>query len=616
MLFFRDNPVIKVMRIVPGFLTRVNLKRIFIYMFIQIFLSLFDLVGVALIGAVGSLSIAGLTNSAVNPAILRILEILNIEELDFKNQVLWLSAISCLFFVTKTLGSYFVTKSILNYLSNLTNSLTSETVRKLLGRNLDQLPQNSLQENLYAISSGIPNLIIGVISNVMSITADLMLISFLLLGLAVVSPLSTALSVVILGGIGILVVRRLSKAAASLGAENARLAIRSQESFQEVVRTFKESFVKGALTQFADEISRDRGEVSKIQSRITMFPNITKYIAEGSLVLGTLLIALIEFQISTATHAISVLTLFLAAGGRLTPAILRMQQSYITVKNSLGLSENTLSLINDLNSTNVKSIHRHEQAKVGTDFVGKLEISNLSYSFRDSNVELISNLNFTVNPGEFIALTGASGSGKTTLVDLLLGLREPQSGTIKLSGAEPESAIANWVGAIAYVPQDVFVSGKTLKENIGLGIPISEISESRVWETLMQVELGDWAKLLANGLDTPLGDFGSKISGGQRQRIGIARALYTNPKLIVLDEATSSLDSNTEAKISELLTNLRGSVTILVIAHRLSSIQHADKVVFLKEGRISGAGTFGELRVSNGDFAKLCDSLEIHKNPG
>ena len=612
MEIIRNSPIIKVMHVVPDFLTRSNLKTISAFMCIQILLSLLDLVGVALIGAVGSLSIAGLTNNAVNPMVLKVLEILQLENLDFQGQVLCLSAASCLFFVTKTVGSFLVTKSILKYLSNLTKNLTDETIRKLLGRNLDQLPQNTLQEYLYAVSSGIPNLILGVVANVMSIAADLVLISCLLMGLGVVSPISTALSLVILGGVGIVVVQRLSKAAAGLGSENAELAIRSQETFQGVVRTFKESFVNGTLNQFAEEISRDRGEVANIQARISMFPNITKYIAEGSLVLGTLLIALIEFKISTATHAISVLTLFLAAGGRLTPALLRMQQGYLTMKNSLGLSENTISIINDLNNTKVASIQARGRALVETCFIGKLEVSGLSYSFQDSDVEVISDLDLEIKAGEFVALTGASGSGKTTLVDLILGLRKPLRGSVKVSSVDPGDAVASHAGSISYVPQEVYISGKTLRENVGLGIPVSEISDSRVWDTLRQVQLIDWAGQLPMGLDTSLGDFGSKISGGQRQRIGIARALYSNPKLLVLDEATSSLDSNTEAKISELLIGLKGKVTILVIAHRLSSIQHADKVFFLKDGKIDGFGTFNELRTTNKDFAKLCASLEIH----
>jgi ABC-type multidrug transport system fused ATPase/permease subunit len=246
-----------------------------------------------------------------------------------------------------------------------------------------------------------------------------------------------------------------------------------------------------------------------------------------------------------------------------------------------------------------------------TNFVGEVELSHVSYSFQDSDVDLISDLSLLIEPGEFVAITGESGSGKTTLIDILLGLRKPSSGKVEISNLEPTAAISQWPGAIAYVPQEVFVSGKSLKENIGLGLPPHEISDDLVWETLKQVQLDSWARGLPQGLGSPLGDFGSKISGGQRQRIGIARALYSRPHLLVLDEATSSLDSNTEAKISELLRNLGKEVTVLVIAHRLSSIQSADRVVFLKKGQITGVGTFNELRSMNNDFDSLCKSLEI-----
>jgi ABC-type multidrug transport system fused ATPase/permease subunit len=246
-----------------------------------------------------------------------------------------------------------------------------------------------------------------------------------------------------------------------------------------------------------------------------------------------------------------------------------------------------------------------------SNFVGRVELSQVSYSFQDSNVDLISDLSLLIEPGEFVAITGESGSGKTTLIDILLGLRKPKSGKVEISKLEPNAAITQWPGAIAYVPQEVFVSDKSLKENIGLGLQPSKISDDLVWETLKQVQLDSWARALSQGLETRLGDFGSKISGGQRQRIGIARALYSLPRLLVLDEATSSLDSNAEAKISELLRSLGKDVTVLVIAHRLSSIQSADRIIFLKHGKITGVGTFSELRSINHDFDSLCRSLEI-----
>jgi ATP-binding cassette, subfamily B, bacterial PglK len=608
---FREHPLYRVFEIVPGFLTKGNLLTIGLFLASQVVLSLLDLIGLALVGAVGSLSIGGLTNRSLNPAVEKVLTILQIENFEFKYQVILLSTLSCTFFITKTIGSFLVTRKMLRYLSDLTNSLTEKTIRKLFTKTLDGLPNRTLQEYLYAISSGIPNIIIGAISNILSIAADAMLIIILLAGLGVISPVSTALSLVILGGTGVLVLKKLSRMAAGLGSDNARLAIRSQETFQEVNRTFKENFVKGSLNYFTTEIINDRSKVSRIQAQITMFPSITKYIAEGSLVLGALLIALIEFRISSATHAISVIALFMAAGGRITPALLRAQQSYLTLKNSMGLSEMTILILRELEEL---APFQHEPSKLpcsNHEFQSRVVVSQMSYTFQNTQGEVISNLSLTIEPGEFIAVTGESGSGKTTLIDILLGLRTPKSGSVKISGLDPISAISKWPGAIAYVPQEVFVSGKTLRENIGLGLPPNNVSDSLVWETLKQVQLDSWALELPEGLNTTLGDFGSKISGGQRQRIGIARALYTRPQLIILDEATSSLDSNTESKISELLRNLGTGVTVLVIAHRLSSIQHADRVVFLKAGKITGSGSFSELRESNSDFESLCKSFEV-----
>jgi ABC-type multidrug transport system fused ATPase/permease subunit len=217
-------------------------------------------------------------------------------------------------------------------------------------------------------------------------------------------------------------------------------------------------------------------------------------------------------------------------------------------------------------------------------------------------ISALENISLAVQEGEALAIVGSSGAGKTSLVDVLLGVLPSDSGKVFIAGKPPLEAIATWPGAISYVPQDVTISNGTIRENVGLGYPIEVATDELVWTALEVAQLSDFVRKLPQGLDTPVGERGAKISGGQRQRLGIARAMFTRPKLLVLDEATSSLDGQTEADISDAIQGLKGMVTVVMIAHRLSTVRNADQVVFMEKGKILARGTFEEVRSAVPDF--------------
>jgi ABC-type multidrug transport system fused ATPase/permease subunit len=249
-----------------------------------------------------------------------------------------------------------------------------------------------------------------------------------------------------------------------------------------------------------------------------------------------------------------------------------------------------------------------------TSFIDAAMLANLqsfSLSTEAETQALGARVASVVQPGDFIALRGALGAGKTTLVDCLLGILDPDKGKVLISNEPPLYAISKWPGSIAYVPQDVVVINGTIKENVAMGYPSSSYADESIWNALNVAHLDEYVNSLPDGLNSSVGDRGTKMSGGQRQRLGIARALFTKPHLLVLDEATSALDGETETRISDSIQQLRGTVTVVIIAHRLSTVKNADKVVYLKEGRVMAQGNFNEVRELVSDFDRQAKLMEL-----
>ena len=198
-----------------------------------------------------------------------------------------------------------------------------------------------------------------------------------------------------------------------------------------------------------------------------------------------------------------------------------------------------------------------------------------------------------------------------TLADLILGVLNPDAGVTLIGGLTPAEALANWPGAVAYVPQDVAMANGTVRENVALGLPVEIIDDDWVWDALNRAHLGQFLQDSREGLDTVIGENGIKLSGGQLQRLGIARALYTRPRLLVLDEATSALDAETEQSIAQTLQELEGAVTTVTIAHRLATIRHCDLVIYLEGGRVQAQGSFSEVRALAPQFDKQARLLGL-----
>jgi ABC-type multidrug transport system fused ATPase/permease subunit len=281
---------------------------------------------------------------------------------------------------------------------------------------------------------------------------------------------------------------------------------------------------------------------------------------------------------------------------------MRIQQNLIQVRRGVGSAMPTLALIEALSEVEEVTQSSEVRDFSHQGFNSSIEVSSVSLTYPGASKTALTDIDLSVKRGQTLAIVGPSGAGKTSIVDVILGVVAPTSGSVLISGLNPLQAISKWPGALAYVPQNVLISDGTIRSNVALGFPTSAATDDLVWKALEIAQLSDFVKSLEGGLDAPVGENGAKISGGQRQRLGIARAMFTQPKLLVLDEATSALDGQTESDISASLARLSGHVTIVLIAHRLSTIREVGEVIYMDNGKIVAQGSFTEVRAKVPDF--------------
>jgi ATP-binding cassette, subfamily B, bacterial PglK len=583
-------------------LSRRDQQKIGFVVLLQIFLGLLDLVGVAVVGILGALAVTGVQSRQPGNRVDAALKILHLHNSEFQVQVAVLACLATFFLVCRTIFSALFMRRILFFLSRRGAHLSASLVSRLLSRSLIDLQKMTNQETLFSVTTGVTTVTNGVLGVAVALVSDGSLLLVMSVGLFIVDPLMALSTFLVFLCIGFLMYRLLHQRANTLGRKSADLSVKSNEKVFEVLNSYRESVVRNRRNFYAREIGKLRLEMANTDAELSFMPNISKYVIETTVVLGALIISGVQFGLRDAAHAVATLAVFLAAGSRIAPAVLRLQQGALAIRSNLGSARLTLELIDSLGESKPSEEVSDNLELVHSGFVGSIEISNVSFKYPLATETALNGIDLIINEGSTVALVGPSGAGKTSIVDVLLGVLSPDSGKVLISGLEPSATVSRWPGAISYVPQDVIVTNGSIRENVSLGFPVSVATDELVMDALKLAQADDFVSELPMGMDTSVGDRGTKLSGGQRQRIGIARALFTRPKLLVLDEATSSLDGQTESDISQAIQGLKGSVTVVMIAHRLATVLNADQVIYMDKGRIIAQGTFEEVRRAVPDF--------------
>jgi ATP-binding cassette, subfamily B, bacterial PglK len=584
--------------------TRRDKRNLILVTAIQIVMGVIDLIGVALIGVLGALAVNGVQSKLPGDRVSYVLRQLHLENLEFQTQIAVIGGLAGGMLIGRTLISIAFTRRTLFFLSKKAADISSRLIDKLLAQNLLFIQNKSSQQHLFAVTSGVGYITVGVVGTTITLISDLSLLSVMSIGLFILDPVIAFSTFGLFLLIGLSLYLLMHQRARRLGSENSEMQVKSNELILEALDTFRELTVRNRKEFYSEKIASGRSALARNSADMAFMPNVGKYVIETSVVFGALAISGIQFLTQDATHAVGTLSVFLAAGSRIAPAVLRLQQGAIAIKSSLASALPTLELLDALESNEDYESNRSMLTKQELEFRGDVELKDVDFTYPLSPSYVISGISLHIPPGSSVALVGASGAGKSTLADLILGVLTPNAGSITISNLRPVEAIAQWPGVVGYVPQSIKMIDGSIKENICLGFDVSDFNDEKIWSALSKAKLDSFVKTLPEGLNSMVGESGSRLSGGQRQRLGIARALLTSPRILVLDEATSALDGKTENDITSSLQSLKGEITIVTIAHRLSTVINSDLVVYLSEGKIKAKGTFSEVEKVVPEFAE------------
>lgn len=438
----------------------------------------------------------------------------------------------------------------------------------------------------------------ALLSTVLSFFTEAVVSTALIITIIVADPFMAFLLAAVLGGMMFLIGKLIKPVLKRAGVKYQQNAGKMNKWLLQSISGIKEVKVAGKEEYFLEQFSKYGKRAIDSEKKNNVLGTVPRLSIEAFGISAMLaVIAILMWKGREVDTMLPQLSAFAMAAVRLMPSVNRMSSSL----NSISYQEPALDkMLEHLavaerweNERDGEAVVGEREAVAASDSEGQkimldrqVELSEITYFYPNTEHPVLEHANMVIPVGKSIGIVGASGAGKTTAIDILLGLLPPQEGRVLVDGVDIQEDYDGWLSHLGYIPQMIFMLDDTIRANVAFGIPAKEVDDAQVWKALEEAQLKEFVQSLPDGLDTTIGERGVRLSGGQRQRVGIARALYTDPELLIFDEATSALDNETEAAIMESINALHGRKTMVIIAHRLTTIEECDIVYRVENGQI------------------------------
>jgi ABC-type multidrug transport system fused ATPase/permease subunit len=501
--------------------------------------------------------------------------------------------IACALIITKSLLAVLLYWVATRRFAHYEFEIGKRLFRAYIHSSWEERSKRSTAEITRIADTGIANTMMGFVLPLSLIPGNVLTFVLVIVVLIISQPLTAAIALVYLGLVALAVNRLVTRRAMEASEVNLEYGYRVATLMTEMVEALKELTLRNRLSQIAGVVDKNRSRAVRARANTSFLNILPQYSFEAALIGGFLLIGVASYLVSGFNGAVIAIALFAATGFRLIPAIAGLQTNLLNATSTIPWARN---VIDDMHRTESHAAEVQDGTDSATlsDSPVHLVLENVVFSYPNSEEPVLRGLNLEIPLGSSLGIVGPSGAGKSTLIDILLGLSTPTGGRVTIDGMPLDDVIRAWRSRVGYVPQRVALFDGSIAQNVALTWD-DNYDRAKVMDAIDRAQLTSLVKARPHGIDERIGERGVSLSGGQQQRIGIARALYADPLVLVLDEATSSLDTKTEDDVTRAIRSLRGETTLISVAHRISTIKDYDRICYVDNGRIIGVDSFRAL---------------------
>ena len=577
-----------------GLLTKHERRKVVCISFLQVLTSFLDLFGILLAGLIAGIALERDNSGPLTQNISKMFNRFYFTPLTWTSLLGFLILVALILLATKSITNIVLSRSLYTSLARSLSRIASETFQKVLFSKYLYVKQLKTQEVGYALTDGLTFLVIGIIGSFLTGLVEMSMLVLILLGLIWLNPIMAFGATVFFFLLALFISLFVGRRVKNYGSDYTKCTNESRTTLIDALYLYREINISGAGDFFIERFSKSRSVSAFSYSRLYWLQQVPKYIMELGIILGAALLAVLSWFTSNPTEGITSLAVFLMASTRVVPSILRLQGVHLSLREFSGKSEGIFTLLSEISGSQENFSQNVISNAIPTNAPPKICLTGIGFSYDKAST--IRDVNLTIVGGSAVTLMGPSGSGKSTICELILGLLAPNKGTVTYDGL----TISDWrnqAGAsIAYLPQDPHSFGGTIRENVTLSNARDEDTDESVWKALELAQIADYVHSLPLGLETVLSDRGQQLSGGQRQRIGIARTLYHQPKVLVIDEGTSALDHDTDFALVQMFSLLKDKSTVIRVTHRITTNELDQMVAYVENGSIKEFGTMAQIQ--------------------